>query len=77
MGGDRPSVTTGEPLYSRKLPRPGEADMKGWKMPVLFRDDGSVARTLWEKSEEMVRGLSSELRGRGGAMAAARIDGDG
>lgn len=35
--------------------QPGEVYLKRSQMPVAFRDDGSVARALWERSEEMVR----------------------
>ena len=35
--------------------QPGEVYLKRARMPVAFRDDGSVARALWERSEDMVR----------------------
>lgn len=35
--------------------QPGEAYLKGSKMPVLLRDGDSKARALWDKSEDMVR----------------------
>lgn len=35
--------------------QPGEVYDKGKPMPVAFSDDGTAARTLWDKSEEMVR----------------------
>lgn len=35
--------------------QPGEVYLKRARMPVAFRDDGSVARALWERSEERVR----------------------
>lgn len=35
--------------------QPGEVYDRGKPMPVAFWDDGSAARALWDKSEEMVR----------------------
>ena len=34
--------------------QPGEVYDKGKPMPVAFKDDGSVARTLWKRSEELL-----------------------